>query len=75
MKARFNMNTYEMVGSLMDTWVVMNDNQHAGSMKQSRHNIFEQNPCLIKKLAKKCSPLELPSRQGIDDNQDERGIP
>jgi hypothetical protein len=30
----------------------MNYNLHSGSMKQSRQNIFEQNPCLMKISAK-----------------------
>ncbi len=29
-------------------WVIMNYTLHAGSMKQCRHNIFEQNPSLMK---------------------------
>ncbi len=51
----------------------MNYNQNSGGMKQSRHNIFEQNAHLIKNSAKKCRPLGLPSQQGVDNNRDERG--
>jgi hypothetical protein len=49
-----------------DMWVIMTCNLHAGSMKPSRHNIFEQNSCLMKISVKKCCPLGLPSQQGID---------
>jgi hypothetical protein len=51
----------------------MDYNPNSGGMKQSRHNIFEQNAHLIKNLAKKCRPLGLPSQQGVDNNRDERG--
>jgi hypothetical protein len=50
----------------------MNYNLHAGSMKQSKHNILEQKPCLMKKIAKKCHLLGLLSQQGIHYKRDER---
>ncbi len=55
-----------------DKWVIMNNNLQAGSMKQSRYNIFEQNPCLMKNSAKKCRALGLPSQQDINNKWDER---
>ncbi len=67
-----------------DTWksksgedksVFMNYNPNSGGMKQSRHNIFEQNAPLIKLSVKKCLPSGLPFQQGVtvDSNIDERG--
>ncbi len=62
-----------------DTWkskwsedksVVMDYNLHVGSMQQIQHKSFEQNPCLINILAKKCRPLGMPSQQGIDHKRD-----
>jgi hypothetical protein len=55
-----------------DMWVIMSYNLHAGSMKQSRHNILKQNPGFMKNSAKKCRPLCLPSQHGMDNKWDER---
>ncbi len=56
-----------------DKWIFMKYNPNSGCMNQSRHNIFKQNAHLIKKLAKKCHPLGLPSQQSVDNNRVERG--
>ncbi len=53
-----------------DKSVVMNYNLHVDSIQQIRQKNFEQNPCLINILAKKCGPLGMPSQQGIDHKRD-----
>jgi hypothetical protein len=50
----------------------MSFNLHAGSMKKSRYNNFEQHPLLTKISAKKCCPLGSPSQQGDDKKREER---
>ncbi len=44
----------------------MNHNLHAHSMQQSIYKNLEQNPSLMKILAKKCCALGLPAKQGIN---------
>ncbi len=55
-----------------DKLVVMDYNLHVDSMQRIRHKSFEQNPCLINILAKKCRPLGMPSQEGIGHKRDER---
>jgi hypothetical protein len=55
-----------------DQWVIMKHNLHAGSMKQSRQNILEQNPCLMKSSAKNVSHWAcLPSKASITNEMRE----
>jgi hypothetical protein len=55
-----------------DRWVVMNYKLPADSMKQSRHTIFKQNPCLINILVKSVSHWAcLPSKASIRNEMGE----
>ncbi len=55
-----------------DKVLIMGSNLHAGSMQQSRHNLFLAGSLLNEKIGEKVSLIGLPSQQGIDNKSDDR---